>query len=100
MEQTERAQELEAVAELFRALASPVRIAIIDELAEGERRVGQLSELLNHSQPLISQHLRVLRSAGLVERYRSTGELHYALADEHVRHIVRDALIHIAEGSD
>ena len=52
--------------ELFRALASPVRVALVAQLAESERCVHELVETLDLPQPLISQHLRVLRGADLV----------------------------------
>jgi len=48
------------------ALADRTRRAIVMELAEGERAVGELAALLPVSQPAVSQHLRVLRDVGLV----------------------------------
>ena len=85
------------VGDLFRVLASPVRVAIVDLLAEQERFVHQLIEATGLSQPLVSQHLRVLRDARLVQRVRRGREMAYALRDEHVAHIVRDAIAHIRE---
>ena len=86
-----------AVSEVFRSLASPVRVAIIDRLARGEACVHELVEELEISQPLASQHLRVLRGANLVTGVRRGREVAYALADEHVAHIVGDALRHAGE---
>ena len=86
-----------AVSEVFRSLASPVRVAIIDRLAHGEACVHELVEELDISQPLASQHLRILRGANLVTRVRRGREVAYALADEHVAHIVGDALRHAGE---
>ncbi|MBO1752829.1 helix-turn-helix transcriptional regulator [Actinotalea sp. BY-33] len=85
------------VGELFGVLASPIRVAIIDQLSLGERRVGELVEALEVSQPLVSQHLRVLRTAHLVVGVRRGREVAYSLSDEHVAHIVRDALAHANE---
>jgi DNA-binding transcriptional ArsR family regulator len=48
-------------------LAEPNRQRILDLLLDGERPVGYLVEALEVSQPAVSKHLRVLRSAGLVE---------------------------------
>jgi len=48
------------------ALADRTRRAIVMELAEGERAVGELAALLPVSQPAVSQHLRVLKDVGLV----------------------------------
>lgn len=87
-----------SAAELLKALASPVRLAIVLELDEhGERCVHELVETLDVSQPLVSQHLRVLRGAGLVTGRRSGREIRYRIADEHVTHIVRDAMTHAHE---
>jgi DNA-binding transcriptional ArsR family regulator len=55
---------------LFRALADPLRRRLLDHLLEGERSVSELCALFPISQPAVSQHLKVLREAGLVhERY-------------------------------
>lgn len=48
------------------ALADPTRRAIYERLAEGSRTVGELAEGLPVSRPAVSQHLRVLKEAGLV----------------------------------
>jgi DNA-binding transcriptional ArsR family regulator len=87
----------EAAGELFKALSSPVRLAIVDLLATEPRYVHQLVELTGPAQPHVSQHLRVLRHAGVVRGVRRRQEIAYALRDEHVARIVRDALAHIAE---
>jgi DNA-binding transcriptional ArsR family regulator len=50
----------------FAALADDTRLGIVDELSKGERAVGDLVARFGISQPGISQHLRVLRDAGLV----------------------------------
>lgn len=50
----------------FQALAEPNRRRILDLLRDGERPVGDLVRALHLSQPGVSKHLRVLRSAGLV----------------------------------
>jgi len=50
----------------FAALADDTRLAIVDELAKGERAVGDLVARFAVTQPAISQHLKVLKDAGLV----------------------------------
>src|ERR1700680_4183853 len=79
---------------LLRALGTPHRLAIVLELADGPRCVHELIDTLGISQSLTSQHLRVLRSTGLVVGTRRGKETAYSLADEHVAHIARDALAH------
>jgi DNA-binding transcriptional ArsR family regulator len=51
------------------------------------------------SQSLASQHLRILRTTGLVTGTRRGKETVYTLADEHVAHIARDAFTHGAESA-
>jgi ArsR family transcriptional regulator, zinc-responsive transcriptional repressor len=86
-----------AAGELLRALGAPHRLAIVLELADSPRCVHELVERLGISQSLTSQHLRVLRTAGLVVGTRRGKETAYVLADEHVAHIALDALAHSTE---
>jgi DNA-binding transcriptional ArsR family regulator len=51
----------------FNAVAEPRRRQILDVLAGGERPVNDLVEQLGLAQPLVSKHLRVLRTVGLVD---------------------------------
>jgi ArsR family transcriptional regulator, zinc-responsive transcriptional repressor len=90
-------QPLEAASELLKALASPVRLGIVRELASGGRRVHQLVDALGVSQPLVSQHLRVLRASRIVTARRQAREIEYTLTDDHVAHIVLDAIRHAGE---
>jgi ArsR family transcriptional regulator, zinc-responsive transcriptional repressor len=89
---------LDAAGELLKTLAAPVRLAIVVELARQPRCVHDLVDALGASQSLISQHLRVLRSAQLVAGSRRGREVEYRLVDEHVAHIVHDAIRHSEEG--
>lgn len=59
------AEQLDAA---FSALADPTRRAILLRLVQGEATVGELAEPLPISQPAVSRHLKVLESAGLIER--------------------------------
>jgi DNA-binding transcriptional ArsR family regulator len=56
----------------FNAVAEPRRRQILGLLADGERPVNDMVELLGMSQPMVSKHLRVLREVGLV-RVREDG---------------------------
>ncbi len=94
--------ELTEAADLLKALGSPVRLATIVELSEGPHCVHELQTSLGASgrsisQPLLSQHLKVLREAGLVTTTRRGTEITYQLADAHVGHIVNDAIRHSLE---
>ncbi|HEX8631961.1 MAG TPA: metalloregulator ArsR/SmtB family transcription factor [Catenuloplanes sp.] len=87
----------EAAGELLRALSAPIRVAIVAALGEGEQCVHELVDRLGAPQPLVSQHLRVLRGAGLVRGARRGREIAYTLVDEHVARIVADAVSHARE---
>jgi DNA-binding transcriptional ArsR family regulator len=70
-------------ADLFRTLADPTRRAVYERLAgEGELSVGELTAGAGVSQPAISQHLAVLRQAGLVTERREGRFVRYAAAPE------------------
>ena len=88
---------LQAASELLRALGNAHRLAIVLELGHGPRCVHELVEALGISQPLASQHLRVLKAIHLVRSERRGREIAYSLGDEHVAHIVHDAIVHARE---
>jgi ArsR family transcriptional regulator, zinc-responsive transcriptional repressor len=88
---------LDATGELLRALAAPVRIAIVLQLRESQRCVHELVDALGVPQPLVSQHLKILKAAGVVAGERSGREVLYRLADHHLAHIVVDAVAHASE---
>lgn len=71
-------------AEVLKVLASPVRLEILHRLAAGPIDVGRLADQIGSSQPHASQHLAILRAAGLVEAERRGREMHYRLADPDV----------------
>ncbi|WP_193607825.1 ArsR/SmtB family transcription factor [Nocardioides lijunqiniae] len=85
------------VSALFAALSAPVRAAIVHRLADRPHSVGELVDALEVTQPLVSQHLRVLRGVHLVTSERRAQEVVYSLADEHVAHIFLDAWTHLEE---
>jgi len=88
---------LDAAGEILRALAAPVRIAIVLQLQQAERCVHELVDALEVPQPLVSQHLRILKQAGVVSSERSGREVLYRLVDHHLAHIVVDAVAHASE---
>jgi DNA-binding transcriptional ArsR family regulator len=67
-----------------RALADPKRLCVLESLADGELSVGELSVQVRCQVPNMSQHLAVLRSAGLVETRRDGSTIYYRLADTRV----------------
>jgi len=91
---------LDTAGELLRALAAPVRIAIVLQLRESSRCVHELVDALAVPQPLVSQHLRILKAAGVVAGERTGREVHYRLVDHHLAEIVLAAVAHAAEYTD
>lgn len=68
--------------DVFRALSDPTRRAVLDRLLAGEKNATELREGLNISQPAVSQHLAVLRSAGLISERKEGRQVRYRVAPE------------------
>jgi DNA-binding transcriptional ArsR family regulator len=73
---------LAATETTFTAVASPVRRKVLDLLKSGEKTVSALTDVLDISQPAVSQHLAALRDAGLVEVRRDGRFKMYRLTPE------------------
>jgi DNA-binding transcriptional ArsR family regulator len=71
-----------------RALSCDVRIAVLQTLAEGDASVGELTSRLGVTQPNMSNHLAVLRSAGLVTYRRLGRVVRYQLASPEAADLV------------
>lgn len=67
-----------------RALADPKRLCVLESLAHGELSVSDLSTKVGCQIPNMSQHLAVLRGAGLVATRRDGSTIYYRLADPRV----------------
>jgi ArsR family transcriptional regulator, virulence genes transcriptional regulator len=67
-------------AEFCKTLAHPLRVELMKVLSDGERRVNDLAEAVGTRQPLVSQHLAVLRHLGLVRTRRDGNEVYYRVA--------------------
>jgi DNA-binding transcriptional ArsR family regulator len=72
-------------ARLFAALGDPSRLRLVELLQGGDRAVHELAAWFQVSRPAISQHLRVLRSAGLVREDRAGRERRYRLEGREMR---------------
>jgi DNA-binding transcriptional ArsR family regulator len=75
------------VTAIFEVLAEESRRCILDLLAERERPVGDLVDLLNLSQPAVSKHLKVLRQAGLVRSRTDAQRRIYRISPEPLREV-------------
>ena len=71
-------------AEVLTTLSNPRRLEIIHLLADGPREVTRLAEEMGISQPNVSQHLAIMRAAGVVEAERDGREVRYRLSDPEI----------------
>ncbi len=76
--------ERQRTALIGRALADPKRLCVLETLAAGEASVSELSSCVGCQVPNMSQHLAVLRSAGLVTTRRDGSTVYYRLSDPRV----------------
>lgn len=74
--------------DFLKALAHESRLMILCFLAEGEKSVSELEELLKLRQPTVSQQLARLRADGLVSTRREGKTIYYALASEEARVVI------------
>jgi ArsR family transcriptional regulator len=85
---------------LFRALADPTRLRLLNLIADREICVCYFVEILGISQPKVSRHLAYLRRASVVESRREGKWMHYRLAtpkDKAPAGILRETLKHLKE---
>lgn len=76
-----RAPIAELKADLFRALAHPARIRVLEVLADGEHSVSEMQPLVGIESSHLSQQLGVLRRAGVVTTRKDGSSVYYALRD-------------------
>jgi len=69
-------------ARLLKVLADETRLAVVRQLMEGPKHVGELNDRLNLEQSLLSHHLKVLREAGLVLSERDGKAVAYRIAQK------------------
>jgi len=88
---------VEHAATLFRTVGEPARLRLLERLSWGEYCVSELAAGTGDQLSTISERLRVLRAAGLVQRRRQGRHIYYSLADRHVVELIRSALDHASE---
>ena len=69
------------VADRFRLLGDPLRLALLQSLRDGEKGVGELAEAMGTSIPNASKHLKQLAQAGVLSRRQEGTSVYYAIAD-------------------
>jgi ArsR family transcriptional regulator len=76
-------------ARMFKALAHPGRLLMLDELSRGERCVCELAELVGSEMPTVSRHLAQLRNAGIVDDEKRGAQVFYRLVTPCVMDLFR-----------
>jgi DNA-binding transcriptional ArsR family regulator len=71
--------DFKAQAQVFKALAHPGRLLMLDELSRGERCVCELAELVGSEMPTVSRHLSLLKNAGIVDDEKRGAQVFYRL---------------------
>ena len=89
-----RLRQAQQAAVRLKQVSDPTRLRIIVMLAEGERHVGAISEVVDQSQPAVSHHLALLRHGGLIAPRREGKNNFYGLTErgEQLASIVRKIL--------
>jgi ArsR family transcriptional regulator len=75
--------------EFFRVMAHPTRIRILEQLVHGERTVQELQAVLALDQPVVSQHLAVLRGRSVVVARREGTQAYYTLTSPLIADVLR-----------
>lgn len=79
----------ESAAELFSILATPVRLKIISAVCQDEKNVTELLEVIDTTQPNMSQHLGTLYRSGILAKRREGTQIYYRLQSERVATLCR-----------
>ncbi|MDP1646970.1 MAG: metalloregulator ArsR/SmtB family transcription factor [Rubrivivax sp.] len=89
-------QVFASAAELFRLLATPIRLKIISALCAHEKNVSQLLAEIETTQPNMSQHLATLYRAGVLARRRDATQIYYRIGSERAATLCRAVCTQIA----
>jgi DNA-binding transcriptional ArsR family regulator len=88
------AGEADRIAEVMGGLSTAARVLILARLLEAPATVTELTDELDMSQTLVSNHLRILRHLSLASGERHGRHIVYSLQDDHVRAMIEQMLTH------
>ena len=89
-------ETMEHIAELFKGFADPTRVHILSLLLTREELcVTDIADQVALSQSAVSHQLRMLKQMHLIKFRREGKNIHYSLADDHVRTILQMGLAHV-----
>ncbi len=75
-------------AAVLKALGHPIRLCIVSGLLAGERNVSTMVQCTGIAQPTISQHLNVLKAAGIIEGVREGNQIVYSVISQEARRVL------------
>jgi len=75
-------------ADILKALGHPIRYCIVEGLVAGARNVATMVDCIGVAQPTVSQHLNILKAAGILEVQRVGNQMHYSVCNPEARKIV------------
>lgn len=82
---------------LFKALSDERRLRTLEFLSQGEACGSEIAATFDEPLSTVSHRMKLLEQAGLVSRRKEGRHVYFGLLDEHVLHLVRDALDHAME---
>lgn len=89
---------MEKYAEIFKALAHPIRLKIVCGLMKKEEcNVSIMVEKLGVAQPTVSQHLNILKNAGVITSHKKGTQVCYKVTDETAKKIISTLEIKLCE---
>lgn len=91
--------QFKAQAQVFKALAHPGRLLMVEELSRGERCVCELAALVGSEMPTVSRHLSLLKNAGIVDDEKRGAQVFYRLVTPCVMNFFR-CVASVREKSD
>jgi DNA-binding transcriptional ArsR family regulator len=92
----EQDRVFESAAELFSILSTPVRLKIISAVCQEEKNVSELLDLIDTTQPNMSQHLGTLYRSGILAKRREGTQIYYRLQSERVATLCRAVCTQVA----
>jgi len=75
-------------AKIFKALADPIRLKIMEFLRDEEKCVCEIIPYIGIAQPLVSRHLKILRNAGLVRVRKEGNRRYYSVTDPRIFEVI------------
>lgn len=73
---------------IFKALANPARLKIVELLAQGDRCVCEILPAIDLAQPTVSLHLRALEQSGIIGSRKEGRKVYYAIIDPRVKPMI------------